>query len=860
MHDPAPSFSPALPTPSIVARARAWLLLATAALAVVCAASAMRISEHGYTGASTSYDLVAFVEPGSPADLAGLRPGDRITRLDGVSFADVPFAEARLHTPVPHQQLRLEVERPGPMRTVVPITLEASFPPWSEVVWRLVLAAVGILCLGLAFLTFWQRPGALTLLFWSMLVCFAWLLREPLPATHDAARALSSLVDSAVQLALPGFLVHFFLLFPEPRPFLARRRWILALPYAMPVLLFVPVCVLLLREAGGTPPPGIWRTALERLSAVGFAVSTLASVALFIQSFVSTRADWARRRLRVALFGTIAGVGPVVAVMVWMTVQPTSASSDARYAVVSLLLVPLAFGYAIVRYQLLDARVIVRRGVAYSIATGMLIAVYASLVLGLGGMVQRITGRTSFGFTLVSICLIAALAAPLQSRVQALVDRVFFRRRYDYGATLRGVSHALATLMEVEALARLVVTRLAEAMQPERVALYVTQDPGADGATCARLAAYPAHDPLLPATLPVALVRALAANRAPVALEDRHASEGRVSRAERQALTQIGAAVVVPCVAEGGEPALLVLGPRRAGSWYTPDDLTLLATIGEQIGLGLLNARLSEARIQAARLERDLAVAREIQRHLLPTRMPQPRGVALAAVYEEAAIVGGDFYDAVEREDGRLAIALADVSGHGIPAALVLSAFSPAIAAGIRSDHGPAAILSSLTAHVAALDQPERFVACCIATFEHETRRLTVSVAGMPSPFVLRASGAIVPFESSGPPLGVLARVEYADASVVLEEGDVVVFATDGVSEQPGADGLYGDERLIEAARRARHLSAAEMLAEIQRDVRAYAAGPMDDDMTMLALAVTDAVSPAPAAPADDPHRASAAS
>ena len=341
MGDPAPSFA-AAPMHSFVVRARAWILVASVALAVLFTAGGIRISEHGYAGVSLAYNLIGVVETGSPADRAGLRPGDRILRLNGIAFAQLPFAEARIRTPRAFERIHLDVVR-GPSPALIPLELITSFPPWGEVVWRLVLTAAGLLCLGLAFLTLWQRPGALTLLFWCVLVGFAWLMREPVPATRVSTLALNSLCDDVVQLALPGLLVHFFLLFPEPRPFLARRRWVLALPYVMPVVLFAPVSVLLVREAAGTPASHAWRSALEMLSALGFAASAVVSLGLFAQSFFATRVAWARRRLRVAVVGTIAGVTPVVVVMLWMMVEPTTASSNARYAVLSLLLVPLAF-------------------------------------------------------------------------------------------------------------------------------------------------------------------------------------------------------------------------------------------------------------------------------------------------------------------------------------------------------------------------------------------------------------------------------------------------------------------------------------------------------------------------------------
>jgi sigma-B regulation protein RsbU (phosphoserine phosphatase) len=815
----------------------------TILIAVVSLAGAARIGEHAYVGAALSYDTIGAVEPGSPAAAAGLAPHDRIRAIDGEPVSTRLLPGERLRAFRSGTTHRLRVQR-GPRLLDVPLTIGA--PPLGEMLWRMALAATGLVCLVIGWTAVWKRPGALTLLFWLVLASFAWLLREPIPTRSLATLTVADTIGDLVQLFLPAFLLHFFVLFPEPRVFVVRRRWVVAVPYAVAVCLAIPTLVGAWWERAGGGVDETLRRTVGAGGAIFLLLAVAGSVALFVHAFVSARTPIARRRLRVALVGTVAGVLPMGVVTLTLAVAPTVALPGSRYAILAFVLVPIAFGYAIVRYQILDTLVIVRRGVIYSIVTALLLAVYLAIVDGIGGMVQSVTHHSSMFFSVASFFLIAILAAPLQGQVQRTVDRIFFRSRYDSVATLGAITHALATLMDVDGLARLVVHRLGTALHPMRAGLYVPNvgrggDPDGRFASgpliCVLRARWPAEEMTLPAEISTSLAEVAARIGGPIPLERPETGWIELLSAEdRKRCADLHAAVLVPCVAERHPPALLVLGPRRSGEWYRDDDLTLLGAIGDQVGVALANARLSEAQVEAARIERELAVAREIQRRLLPTHTPQLPGYSVAGLTLQAEAVGGDWFDYVPLPDGRTGFVLADVSGHGIPAALVLASLSPVLSAEARKGVPPAALLSQLTRHVAAMDQPERFMACAYAILDARVGHLTISNAGLGAPVLLRADGSILRFESSGPPLGVLAQAPYTDHHVVMRRGDALLLHTDGVAEQPGPDGMYGEDRLLAVLGRLRGQGADAIVAGVLEDLRTYGGPQAADDVTMIVV------------------------
>ncbi|HQR47468.1 MAG TPA: PP2C family protein-serine/threonine phosphatase [Thermoanaerobaculia bacterium] len=254
-----------------------------------------------------------------------------------------------------------------------------------------------------------------------------------------------------------------------------------------------------------------------------------------------------------------------------------------------------------------------------------------------------------------------------------------------------------------------------------------------------------------------------------------------------------------------------------------------------------LKGRLSDSieRLKAAEYaEKELELARAIQQRLLPPASLSGPGYAVAARNVPARHVGGDFYDVFRRDDGRLGLAVADVAGKGMGAALIMAtakAVVPLLAAGC----GPAATLAALNEKLLRELSRREFVALATGVFDAATGLLVVANAGLPEPFLVGRSGAVRPLVSPGPryPLGVKANVAWEELSVTLGPGERVVFLTDGLPEAPGPGGepigYAALERLLDvsAAR-----SADEAAETILSRVTSAGGGPLEADETVLVL------------------------
>ena len=278
---------------------------------------------------------------------------------------------------------------------------------------------------------------------------------------------------------------------------------------------------------------------------------------------------------------------------------------------------------------------------------------------------------------------------------------------------------------------------------------------------------------------------------------------------------------------------------------FTAEHERMLATLGSYIAIALENARLyEEARESERRLQTDLATAREIQRGLLPTGAREVPGLELAAAYAPARELGGDFYDFLPYGQGRLAMALGDVSGKGTAAALFAS-----LAIGIVREHivehpcPPAEMLRMLNSRLYSAHFDSRFIATLFSVYDASTRRLTISNGGGPYPLLVR-DGAVQSVRVAGIPLGLFPDTQYDEVTLELVPGDTVLFASDGILEAFNADlEEFGADRLDAVLSSVSPDQSAEDIAALilaATDDYSGAGVIPSDDRTLLVLRVTD--------------------
>jgi serine phosphatase RsbU (regulator of sigma subunit)/anti-sigma regulatory factor (Ser/Thr protein kinase) len=305
-------------------------------------------------------------------------------------------------------------------------------------------------------------------------------------------------------------------------------------------------------------------------------------------------------------------------------------------------------------------------------------------------------------------------------------------------------------------------------------------------------------------------------------------------------LKAAGVKLLVPLVSQGELIGVLHLGPRLSEQDYSSDDRKLLDDLAAQAAPALRVGQLvREQQAQAAtrqRVEQELEVARLIQQNFLPKELPDLPGWQIAAHYQPAREVGGDFYDVIPLPDGRVAFVVGDVTDKGVPAALVMSATRSVLRASAQRLIEPGAVLERVNEHLCPDMPAKMFVTCLYGVLDPESGHFRFANAGHDLPYVKTAGGALE-LRARGMPLGLMPGMGYEEKEAVLAPGDTLLLHSDGIVEAHDPDReMFGFPRLKQTV--ADGPSGRDLIDRVLTRIDAFtgAGSEQEDDITMVTL------------------------
>jgi sigma-B regulation protein RsbU (phosphoserine phosphatase) len=792
---------------------------------------------------------VGRVNPGGPAERAGLRASDVIVTVNGRSLAESagPFLDA-YRSARPGDPIALTVARPGqPGAITVKGTFEAR--PLTD---RL-LPALRVVDRTLRLFPVFFLAVALPVLFlriddphaWRvavLFICIAAVARTP--AAFDRVGVPVFALAMAWRGACNGLVAFvayvFFSAFPTRSPVDRRLPWLkwvlltLGFLFALGGVGFgrlggawLPAP--LAAAFGDQATAGLWYA----YNYGGFALALVCLVA----TLFSNPSREARRKIRVLVFGALAGLGPIVLAAVLSDLGVWQAPGwIASLLYLMVLLFPLSFAYAVVRHRVLELPVLLKRSARYVLVKRgfsvllVLLGAWASALfaLSLSGVFRvdpsvATTAGVGFGF------LLAGVSAPGVRRTTRFIDRSFFRDAYDARLVLQELAEQIRLVTSREDLASLLRQQVDRALHPTSTIVYLDSPEG-------RLRT---DDPTVPDALrdvpgdAPGLVE-LARRGRPRQLDP------ETGGADLAVLAPLRPECLVPIV--GREARLLglaVLGPRLSEEPYSTDDERLLASVASQAGVTLENmalaARIAESLQAERRAAHEIELARQVQARLLPTGGPRLRSLEYAGRCLQARSVGGDYFDFLDAGEGRVGLVLADVSGKGFAAALLVASLH----ASLRSQSPRAGDLASQLRAVNRLlyesTETNRFATLFLGLFDDANRRLLYANCGHNPPLLLRADG---PLERLAPTAMVVGLVEDWTAGTgeaVLRPGDVLAIYSDGLTEATDGRGEeFGEGRLAWTVEAHRDRELGALLDAVFGEVRRFSGGEQADDQTML--------------------------
>ncbi|OYT71347.1 MAG: hypothetical protein CFK52_08275 [Chloracidobacterium sp. CP2_5A] len=818
--------------------------------------------------------VVRSVEEGSAARLAGLAPGDKLFQPDGrpiESFGDY----ARLRRMAERTKvLPLIVEKPNGQFYQVEVKLLPPSAKWLslEVFFVVETALIVLLCAAVGLSVCWLRWEDATartggLFFICLTALFGSAQSALLPPWLSVpAGFLQTLGSSAVGY----FCLRFFLEFPSPSRFTKQ--------------------VLILRRIYG-----LAAIALGLLSVAGFAArlisfeavrwfrdlplaSTLLSLrfillwiglaAPFFSYIDRSRAERPEqaRRLKVFTLGSAIGVIPILLLLLTVNVFKLDSEEYPWLYVLPIALFPLfplSFAYVVVKHRVLGIQQILRSGVRYLfVSRGVIVLeciafyffsrylVFPVVLWGYAATGNRPTPLALGAWMLVTGGALFGLAAFINPHLQQAIDRHFFREAYKAQQVLSDLATSVRQATNIDEMLCRVAATVDSALHVRTIGFLL--HPALLGAGAAANGAPPMlrgfacrfgpnasgvieSELSLPTTSP--LMTKLRREPEPFDL-DPESTDG-IPYGKHPTLRRLDSNLLVPLVSGDNLLGVFSLGPKLSGEPYTREDKTLLMAVAESVALRLDNAQLVRRLTAEATLRRELEIARDMQQQLLPAAPPTIPGIDVTGISLPASDVGGDYYDFFVLGPQCLAVAIGDVTGHGISSGLMMALAKGGLQNQVRNDAHPSAVMAAMN-HLIAISGGKRdLMTLTYAVIDTSTQSLEVANAGHPFAYHYRAAtGQVETIEHGDYPLGARLNGQYPTRRLAYQPGDTLAFYTDGLVEARNSQGeVFGFERLEQLIAQRGASSAADLQTAILHTLRSFLGdAPAEDDVTLVII------------------------
>jgi len=530
------------------------------------------------------------VSPDSPAAMAGIRAGDLLLTINDVAVPSAANVARRLYRAGLWTQLRYKLSRNGEEFETRLITTPAQKPLRVENYLRF----VGLLYLFIGLFIFirrWNAPRAVHFYVFCLVsfILYSFQFSGKLDA-FDLEVYWASII---ARLLAPALLLHFALVFPERAESSRNSMLKLAAVYTPPlVLLFVHILASV--NALGFVPTTRSRVALDQLELGFLGLCFLSAGIVFYLSFRRSRSGVLRQQLKWLTGGTLAGSLPFSLLYILPFAFDAATKSWMQFTALSLVLIPLCFGYAIIRYRLMDVDIIFKRGLAYTAATAAVAAIYFALV----ALIAQIFPLQSSGPVtgMIAIVVAAFLFQPFREGIQTRLDRFFYRDRLDYRRTLIEFGSTLTNEVRLEPMLGSVMDRVSQTLLVDRLAIFVEDQQNPGEMRLARSMGVRLSEPLNLSFIAPARQEFA---RGPIFFESPRGARD-VSESVRRTLEQLDLNYFIPCRIREHTVAVLGLGKTVDGDFLSSDDVELVQTIAGYVAIALDNSQLYSSLEQKA--------------------------------------------------------------------------------------------------------------------------------------------------------------------------------------------------------------------------------------------------------------------
>jgi len=527
------------------------------------------------------------VSANSPGQKAGVRVGDQLVEINATPVASALQVTKKLWRAGLWTQVRYKLSRNGEEFETPLVTAPAEKPESIENYLRF----AGLLYLFIGFFILWKRwnaPRAIHFYVFclvSFIFCSFHYSGKLDPFDYEVYCA-----NIAATLLAPALLLHFALVFPDRGQ--GSHSLLTKLAY-VPALILGAIHIAVANRFLGFIPWGGSREALAQLELGYFGLLNVVAGAIFYLTYRKTAPGVLRQQLKWLTGGTLVGSVPCTLLYILPFILGKNPAVWMKFSVLSLVLIPLCFGYAIIRYRLMDVDIIFKRGLAYTAATAGVLVVFFALI-GLIGLVFHTQANGKWGGVL-AIVIAASIFEPFRQWFQGRLDRFFYRDRLDYRRTLIEFGSALTNEVRLDPMLSSVLDRVSQTLLVDRIAVFVEDTEQPEQLRLARSMGLRTSGPL-----DLSFIAPDRPEFASGAIFFESPRTANVPDSARRTLEQLDLNYFVPCRIREQTVAVLGLGKTVDGDFLSSDDVELVTTIGGYVAVALDNAKLYSSLEQKA--------------------------------------------------------------------------------------------------------------------------------------------------------------------------------------------------------------------------------------------------------------------
>lgn len=578
----------------------------------------------------------------------------------------------------------------------------------------------------------------------------------------------------------------------------------------------------------------IIRTYHNEIFGTIFTLYVGAAFYLFSSGYKQLTSDSMRQQAKTVLVGARVGLGLLVISMLLSKVLPWSVNDEVfeSTVVLAVLIGAGVISFATVRHQFLNVRLVLRQSFLYSISYAILVGAYVTLIFKADDLMLPMFKDQTQVFSYLFVIILLLAFRPVTRWIDNFIRTVFIRTQIDHRNVLERFSRQIISVLDPVQLRRIISDTLKTSVLVDQV-YFVMFDDTLNEYVLLPSDDFPKHvvldrdDPALGAVNALKSIEYLSAlgNFGPDAKLAAELAERKVR-------------LVMPMKEGDHLLGFVALADKAAGYKYTSEDINLLQVLSNQMVTALITARLYVESIERLRLQEEVSMARQIQLDLLPSSPPRYDSVAISVHSAPSRTIGGDFYDFIHLPNNRLGIVIADASGKGMPAALMIAQIQAMIRSEVNNGIPISTMLKNINQQIATSTSPEKYVTLFYAELNPETGELVYSNAGHNYPVLVHSDNRIELLEEGGTVIGALPMLEFNSSVIKLEHEDFLFLFTDGLSEaMNNAEEEYGEERIKRKICEHFHTNADTLVKEIVKDVKSFdPTDPPRDDTTIIAI------------------------